>query len=85
LVDDLWLSTNNYYVRAGIEISNVLVCAWGANAKMIMRRHAHAPRMNVEGVARQAGKKAFCLGTNKDNSPKHPLYIKDDQPLVRWP
>lgn len=25
-----------------------------------------------------------CLGTNKDGSPKHPLYIKSDTQLIQW-
>lgn len=26
----------------------------------------------------------WCLGTNKDGSPKHPCYLANDTPLVRW-
>lgn len=25
-----------------------------------------------------------CLGTTKSGSPRHPLYVKSDQPLVEW-
>lgn len=50
----------------------IIVAAWGAHpfakdrAKEVMDRFG--PFM--------------CLGTNKDGSPKHPLYVKKDTPLV---
>ncbi len=27
----------------------------------------------------------MCLGTNKDGSPRHPLYLPKSTPMVRWP
>lgn len=54
-----------------------IVVAWGAN-----------PITNREyiGVAKMALKNAgaLCLGMTKDGSPRHPLYVKNDQPLIPW-
>lgn len=38
-------------------------------------------------IAELAGREPlYCLGTTKDGSPRHPLYVKADAPLVRfWP
>lgn len=52
---------------------NLLVAAWGAHR-----------------VAEKAMDKVperlpwLCLGTTKDGHPRHPLYVKGDQPLVSW-
>jgi len=27
----------------------------------------------------------WCLGTTKDGEPRHPLYLRADAPLVKWP
>ena len=54
-----------------------IICAWGGNAK--------AERVaEVVKIFKQAGCTLFCLGTNLDGSPKHPLYIKADTTLMKW-
>jgi hypothetical protein len=52
-----------------------VICAWGTNAKPArVRAVMHAFKFyNVE---------TLCLGTNAGGSPKHPLYIKSDQPFL---
>lgn len=38
----------------------------------------------VEAMLAQTCAELWCLGTNKDGSPKHPLYVRGDAPLVRY-
>ena len=50
-----------------------IVCAWGAGGQ---KRAAEV----LAGPLRNAN--LWCLGTTKDGSPRHPLYVRGDQPLV---
>lgn len=65
-----------YLSRLGREYGDV-VCAWG--------KHASPERVAaVVALLNAAGARLWCLGANKDGSPKHPLYIRADQQLARW-
>ena len=48
-----------------------IVCAWGANDS----------GDTVKGIFRDAGVRMVCFGRTKDGSPRHPLYVRSDQPL----
>lgn len=39
---------------------------------------------SVINALRSAGITMFCFGKNADNSPKHPLYLRNDTPLVDY-
>lgn len=54
-----------------------IVCAWGADARP--ERVAA-----VVKILKEAGARLWCLGVTKNGSPRHPLYIKADQPLIEW-
>jgi hypothetical protein len=38
----------------------------------------------AEKMLSQTCRELWCLGMNKDGSPKHPLYVRGDTPLVRY-
>lgn len=81
---DLWKADdpigkeNNWWLEDLAHYSkDIVVCAWGANAR--------ADRVKeVTDIFKAAGTKLKCLGTTKDGAPRHPLYIKGDQPLIDW-
>lgn len=60
--------------EAGVPV----ICAWGAND--ITQAAGGAL---VE--AREAGAKIMCLGKTAAGHPRHPLYVKGDQPLEAYP
>lgn len=67
---------DQYLIDAGKAYPEFVV-AWGKNA----------PKERVKQVVEMLtsnGAKLFCLGTNKDGSPKHPLYLRADAQLVPW-
>jgi hypothetical protein len=55
-----------------------VLAAWGANGDHLRRASA------VKGLARAIGAKFVCLGVTKEGHPRHPLYVKGDQPLVSF-
>jgi hypothetical protein len=78
---DLWTvadpvgNENDLYLKQlALEFDEV-VFAFGANAKEDRIKQ-------VYDIFK--GGKIWCLGTTKAGLPKHPLYIKADQPLIRW-
>ena len=56
-----------------------VVVGWGANP---IARSAAA---EFAGWADEQEKELLCVGTNDDGSPRHPLYMKSDAPLLPWP
>lgn len=67
---------NDNYIREwawGDEV--VAVAAWGALGGTRGR----------DALVRCIVPALNCFGTTKDGSPRHPLYLRSDAPLVRWP
>ena len=58
--------------QAGVPV----LAAWGAHGQ-----HRDRARM-VTISARGHGARLVCLGTTKDGHPRHPLYVRGDQPFV---
>lgn len=63
---------NDKWLRASALQAEVIVAAWGKEGAF-MKRDIHVINMFAD---------LKCLGTNKDGSPKHPLYLKKDTELI---
>jgi hypothetical protein len=59
--------------------AEVIIACWG-KLHISLKHHADC----VETALRDAGHALHCLGQNKDGSPKHPLYLRADAPLVEY-
>lgn len=64
---------NDAWITRMAEGAGVIVCAWGAHGEY-MRRGDEVKRLLF-------GRDLMCLGKTKNGQPKHPLYLKADQPL----
>ena len=69
---------NDEFIRRAIGPCSVVVPAWGAQ-RIAAARAAICRR----ALTRTAD--VLCLGTTKDGEPRHPLYVRADQPLASLP
>lgn len=63
---------NDRAIAEEAEKASLIVCAWGANKTF--GRVARVLEILGPGPK-------WCLGTTKSGAPRHPLYVKADQPL----
>ena len=68
--------TDRFILLAAANVSGPLICAWGAD-KRAKQRAQH-----VTAHLKACGATPLCLGRTKDGSPRHPLYVKGDAPIV---
>lgn len=70
---------NQHYLwqiaTGSVEDEMPIVCAWGVHGA------GRGDRYAVD-LFRKEGARLVCLGTTAAGHPKHPLYVKGDQPLV---
>jgi len=69
---------NDFHIKSTIEDvrkrNGFVVAAWGSH-KMAWSR--------MQSIKSDLGE-LLCLGTTKDESPRHPLYLRKDAPLKPW-
>lgn len=68
---------NGHWLTECAKSAALVICAWGKHA---------APREvgSVLSILRRYNPRIRCLGTNKDGSPKHPLYLSSSSPLLPY-
>lgn len=68
---------NDEWLERSCILSPKVVVAWGANIDP-----ARAEQMT--NIFRRSGTEVLCLGRTKAGHPRHPLYIRADQPLIPY-
>ncbi len=71
--------TNLAVIRSMAKEAKTIICAWGA----LDRRLVHFA-IDVETALRADGHQLWALGLTANGSPRHPLYVKGDTPLVEF-
>ena len=66
---------NRLYLQTAAQIGHKVMCAWGTKAP---------PEIVRQGLEAMSAAELFCLGTTKDGHPRHPLYVKGNQPPEGW-
>lgn len=75
--DDPVGKDNDYWLRKFSSEYLDVICGWGDNAK---QERVGQFKLMMDEI----GARLWCLGTTKSGAPMHPLYIKSDQPLIKW-
>lgn len=70
---------NGEWVRKACHQGGLIVAAWGAPKQPL----ANAAR-DIGKIIKNDGYSVKCLGKTKDGSPRHPLYVRADAPLIDW-
>jgi hypothetical protein len=72
------VGTDNYqHISTASETGKVVV-AWGSHP------FAGKQASKVAWALSLGGRTLWCLGTTKAGAPRHPLYVRGDQPLIPW-
>jgi hypothetical protein len=76
--DPIGPNNDSHLCRAALEGAGQVVVAWGTQA--IRQRASQVASLFLFW----ANAELSCLGTPKDGSPRHPLYVPAEQPLLPW-
>jgi hypothetical protein len=75
---------NDATLRQETIAAELIVVAWGAVGRRHPTRIAEVVEILRERDAPGGPRTLWCLGKTKDGDPRHPLYVRADQPLVEW-
>lgn len=64
---------------AAASASKVVICHGKLNKALVRSGEAVIAALRLDGI------ELWCFGKNADGSPKHPLYLKLDTPLIKFP
>lgn len=69
---------NNGILLGVARRAGLVVAAWGAHRAARERQHVALAAFEAVGA------RVLCLGATRGGEPRHPLYVRGDQPLVEY-
>lgn len=82
----LWARDDPYGPENDMALTDITAWAAGTDVPLVCAWGAHGGRNNRPIVLMQkSGARLMCLGRTKDGHPRHPLYVRADQPLEPYP
>lgn len=79
VVDDPCSKVNFDIILDAAVRAERIICAWG----LLHHRLRHHSQDVLEALRRN-NMDLWCVGTTKDGSPRHPLYLRDDTKVIRY-
>lgn len=70
---------NQHWIDTSVNGSSTVAAGWGVLKPPLPQSISR----RIERL-RSRAEKLWCLGKTKAGHPRHPLYVKADQPLVEW-
>jgi hypothetical protein len=67
---------NDGWIKRFASEAQFIVCAWGSHGDL-EKRDEH-----VERLLKETRKPLYCFGRTASGKPLHPLYLRDDTPLI---
>jgi len=77
-VDDPVGPENDAYILDACRDAGSVLCGWGEYGSIQGRAEQVVARLRAEGIA------LHCLHRNRDGSPRHPLYVGYNKPLIAF-
>ncbi|MCR6673257.1 DUF1643 domain-containing protein [Devosia ginsengisoli] len=75
---------NNAAIEAAIPEGSVVLCGWGAFDGMQRNGRGQTRSADFMGYLAHVEARPLCLGRTAGGSPRHPLYVRADQPMVAF-
>jgi hypothetical protein len=75
---------NDHFIERAVGRAALVVVAWGVLRRPLVRRAWVIGRGIYDNLPFLGHRGPFCLGTTANGAPRHPLYVRADQPLESW-
>lgn len=75
---------NNAMIEAAILEGTTVLCGWGATEGMARSANGGTRAQDFMGYLAHVGARPVCLGRTAAGHPRHPLYVRGDQPMEEF-